>query len=124
MKDRIERTNKYIYQHGDFMGHHRAFEKVEKIPAGFFVWSIPEMFPDVVPLAESLHPGDPNCYDINPTTLKYLEIEPEKAAKLRAAGGVGANNLKECKKRLNRKNAYIRTRARAALEVFEEIEKR
>lgn len=124
MTDRIERTSKYIYTHGDFVGHYRTFEKVEKIPAGFFVWNVPEMFPDVVPLAESIRPEDPYCYEINPTTLKYLELEPEKAARLREAGGVGANNLKECKKRLNRKDTYIRTRARAALEVFEEIEKR
>lgn len=124
MTDRIERTNNYIFTHGNFVGHHRAFEKVEKIPAGFFVWNVPEMFPDVVPLAESIRAGDPDCYEINPATLKYLEIEPEKAARLRAAGHVGANNLKECKKRLHKKDTYTRTRARAALEVFEEIEKR
>lgn len=124
MIDRIERTNTHIYTHGDFVGRYRAYEKVEKIPAGFFVWNIPEMFPDVVPLAESIRPGDPNCHEINPATLKFLEVEPEKAARLREAGHVGANNLRECQKRLNRKDAYIRTRARAALEVFEEIEKR
>jgi hypothetical protein len=65
------------------------------------------MFPDVVPLAESIRPGDPDCYEINPATLKYLEIEPEKAARLRAAGHVGAKNLRECKKRINRKDTYI-----------------
>lgn len=124
MTDRIERTTNYIFTHGDFVGHHRAFEKVEKIPAGFFVWNVPEMFPDVVPLAELIRPGDPDCYEIEPRTLKYLEIEPEKAARLRDAAGAGAGNLKECKKRLNRRDNYTRTRARAALEVFEEIENR
>lgn len=124
MTDRIERTNNHIFTSGDFVGRYRTFEKVQRIPAGFFVWNVPEMFPDVVPLAESARPGDPNCYEINPRTLKYLEIEPEKAAKLREAGHAGAGNLKECKKRLNRKDSYIRTRARAALEIFEEIENR
>ena len=124
MIDRIERTNNYIFTSGDFVGRHRAFEKVDKIPAGFSIWNIPEMFPDVVPLAARIRPGNPDCYEINPATLKYLEIEPEKAAVLRKAASAGAGNLRECKKRLNSKDDYIRTRARAALEIFEEIENR
>lgn len=101
-----------------------VFTRVNKIPEGFEVWNIPEIAPDVVPLAERTRPGDPDCYEINPATLKYLEIEPEKAARLREAGHAGAGNLKECKKRLDRKDNYIRTRARAALKVFEEIANR
>lgn len=99
----------------------KVFSKVDKIPEGFEVWHIPEIAPDVVPLCEALRPSDPNCFDVNTATLKYIEIEPEKAAKLRATCG---GNLKKCRRNTRRKDEYTRRHALEALPIFEELENR
>ena len=98
----------------------KVFTRVATIPAGFKVWNIPEIAGDVVPLCQAIHPNDKNCFDVNTETLKYIVIEPEKAAKLRKCCG---GDLKGCKRLAKRKNKYIRENALAALPVFEELEK-
>lgn len=116
MKDIITRDNGY--------GTIHKFTKVDKIPNGFHVWNIPEIAPDIIPLCQTVQPNNKDCFDVNTNNLKYITIEPAKAAILREAAHVGAGNLRDCKKRTTRKDTYIRTRATAALPIYEEIEKR
>lgn len=101
-----------------------VFQIVEKIPEGFFVWSIGEnMGSDVwIPLAQDLKPGDKENFEINPQTLKAIRLNPEDVQALRKAAHAGVNNLKSAEKALkSKRRGYWSDRKRKAAEMTIDI---
>lgn len=101
-----------------------VFQIVEKIPEGFFVWSIGEnMGSDVwIPLAQDLKPGDKENFEINPQTLKAIRLNPEDVQALRKAAHVGVNNLKTAERALkSKRRGYWSDRKRKAAEMTTDI---
>lgn len=101
-----------------------VFQIVEKIPKGFFIWSIGEnMGSDVwIPLAQDLKPGDKENFEINPQTLKAIRLNPEDVQALRKAAHVGVNNLKTAERALkSKRRGYWSDRKRKAAEMTIDI---
>lgn len=103
------------------------FEVVEKIPSGFFVWNIGDnMVEGYIPIAESLRPGDKDCYEIRESTLKAIALDPAAIKILRAAAGWGITSVKAANRAIKRQPKSYSTRrqkelAEAALPILETI---
>ena len=103
------------------------FEIVEKIPAGFGIWNIPEIGNgEYIPVYESLRPEDKDCYDVNTKTLKAVRLDKEEVAILRRAASCGADNVKSAKMALKRvaKSSMMKRKqviAEKALPILEKI---
>ena len=100
------------------------FQIVDKIPAGFFVWSIGENMgsDEWIPLAEDLKPEDKEDYHVNTETLKAIRLNPEEVQILRKAAGIGVNNLKAAEKALkSKRRGYWSDRKRKAAEMTIDI---
>ncbi len=105
-----------------------VFEIVEKIPAGFFVWNIGENMGsnEYIPLAHDLHPENKDCYEINPSTLKALKLQPEDVKALRQAACYGVNSKETAERALKSKRTGYnadrkRKEAAATIEIFNRI---
>ena len=106
-----------------------SFEIVKKIPEGYFVWNIGENMgiDNYIPIATKKYPGNKDCYEIEPNTLKAIELDPEEVKILRNAAGYGVIDYKSAKKSANRKNtkSYLMRRkkeyAEKAIGIFERI---
>lgn len=104
-----------------------TFEIVERIPKGFFIWNIGANMgiDDYIPICESTCPNDPECYNINPSTLKAIRLNPEDVQKLRGAASVGVRDLKTAEKALkSRRRGYWNDHKRKAAENTIDIFKR
>lgn len=108
----------------------RKFEVVDHIPDGFTVWNIGENMGtcDYIPLCEKLFPGDKECYDINPDTLKALPLKRPDVLILRQSAHYGIKDLKSAKRALKRipKTASMMRKqelAKQAIVIFEEVTK-
>lgn len=104
------------------------FELVDKIPPGFFVWSIGENMghAEYLPLYEDLHPEDRNNYDINTSTLKAIKLPAEEVQLLRAAAHWGVTSKAEAVKALkSKRKGYIsdkkRYHAEKVIDIFNRI---
>lgn len=103
----------------------RKFEVVDHIPDGFTVWNIGENMGtcDYIPLCEKMFPGNKECYDINPGTLKALPLPQDDVLTLRKAAGYGVIDLKSARRALNRtpKTRHMQEKqefAKLAIEIF------
>lgn len=104
-----------------------VFEIVEKIPANYFVWNIGENMgaDEYIPLAEDLHPGNKDCYEVNCNTLKAIKLSVEEVRLLRRATVVGVNNKATAEKALrSKRRGYMSDRKRAEAEKTIDIFKR
>lgn len=77
-----------------------VFEVVESVPEGFAVWNIPQIddVGEYVPLYEPLHHEDPGCFDVNPDTLKVVNMEPGAVARLHRAACYGIRSLRDAER--------------------------
>lgn len=102
------------------------FEIVEKIPVGFFVWSIGENMGthEYIPVCEWLHPAGKD-FEINTATLKAVKVAPDEWEKLNKAASWGITNLKQAEKALkSKRHGYTSDRKRAAAKLTIEIFRR
>lgn len=100
------------------------FEIVEKIPAGFFVWNIPD--PGFLPVATDLRPGDPECFNVNTASLKAIKMDPAEVKILIHAAGYGIKTKKAAETAIKRqpKSGYMLRKkqlAETALPILEKI---
>lgn len=123
---RIE--NNKIYSNNGLCERTDIFEIVNKIPAGFFVWNIGENMgsDEYIPLAQDLKPGDKENFEINPSTLKAIKLQPEEVQLLRTAAGVGINNKTTAEKALKSKRKGYwsnrkREQAERTIDIFSRI---
>lgn len=119
--------NNKIYSTPAFCDKTDVFEIVDKIPTRFFVWNIGESMGTrgYIPVCEDLHPGDKDCYEINPATLKAVKVTLEEWEKLSKAASWGIGNLKQAEKALkSKRRGYTSDRKRAAAELTIEIFRR
>ena len=119
--------NGKIYSEKQMSEELDAFEIVEKIPVGFFIWNMGENMGthEYIPVCEDLHPEDKDDYSINPATLKAVKVSPEEWEKLNKAGAWGVGNLKQAEKALkSKRHGYTSDRKRAAAELTIEIFRR
>ena len=94
-----------------------AFEVVDAVPAGFFVWNIGSHAPSgYVPLCEAVPGGG---YKVNLGTLKA--IKSRHAREILRAASAGGVTLEECRKRASDGDEWTRKRCAAALPYMEEI---
>ena len=109
-------------------GQKRAYEVVDTIPTGFFVWNIGENMgtDEYIPICESLRPWDKKCYSINTATLKAIKLSPEKIQLLRDAANYGITSLQAAEKAIKRcSKSWIaqkqKLHAEKTLAIFNEI---
>lgn len=119
--------NNKIYSTSSLCERTHAFEIVEKIPAGFFIWNIGENMGthEYVPICEDLHPENKDDFEINPLTLKAVKIAPDEWEKLDKAASWGVGNLKQAEKALkSKRRGYTSGRKRDAAKLTIEIFRR
>lgn len=100
------------------------FEIVEKIPEGFFIWSIGEYMgsDEYIPLCQYLHPEDKDDHHINRNTLKAIKLDIEEVQLLREAAHIGITSKATAEKALkSKRKGYWSNRKRAAAEKTIEI---
>lgn len=99
------------------------FEVVEKIPAGFEVWNIPEIGNgEYIPICEVIK----GTYSVRTETLKAIRLNKEEVKMLHQAASEGDKTVKNIRTTLKRvaKTAAMRRRqekARKALPILERI---
>ena len=116
--------NNKIYSTPAFCNKMDVFEIVDKIPARFFIWNIGENMGthEYIPVCEDLHPGNKDCYEINPATLKAVKVTPEEWKKLNKAASWGVGNLLQAEKAIkSKRKGYTADRKRAVAELTVEI---
>lgn len=119
--------NNKIYSTSTLCEKTDVFEIVDKIPARFFVWNIGENMGthDYIPVCEDLHPGDKDCYEINPATLKAVKVSPEEWEKLNKAIAWGVGNLQQAEKAIkSKRRGYTAGRKRTVAELTIDIFRR
>lgn len=109
-----------------------TFEIVDKIPAGYFIWSIGENMghDEYIPLCERLNPeakkSDSEYYRINRDTLKAIKLDREEVKLLRRAAGYGVCTKKDAlsaikraaKSTMQKRKKYL---AEQTINIFERI---
>ena len=119
---KIKIENGKIYS--ESFGKTDVFEIVGRIPVSYQIWNIGENMGthDYIPLCESLHPKDKDCYHINPATLKAIRVTPEEWEKLNKAAGYGVNNLQTAATALkSKRHGYMSDKKRALAELTIDI---
>lgn len=122
--ERIE--NGKIYMDNGY-GTTYVFEIVDKIPACYDVWNIPELCGgEYAPFCMTTEPGNKNCFDVNIETLKAVKLSPEDSRILRKAASRGVHAIGQAKRTLARtaKSREMQRKqqlASAALPILERI---
>lgn len=114
--------NKNYIEHNNGYGTVYRFEIVEKIPAGFSVWNIPD--PGFLPLCQNT--GDPDLCSVNTATLKAIVMDPAEIKILIHAASFGVKTKKAAETAIKRqpKSGYMLRKkqlAEAALPILEKI---
>lgn len=124
MKTTFEIKGNKIFTKSNLCERQDVFEIVDKIPLGFFIWSIGENMgsDEWIPLAQDLKPGDKENFEVNTNTLKAIRLKPEEVQILRKAAGIGVNNLKTAERALkSKRRGYWSDRKRKAAEMTIDI---
>lgn len=119
--------NNKIYSTSNLSERTDIFEIVEKIPQGFFVWSIGENMGthEYIPVCQDKHPEDKTNFEINIATLKAVKVTPDEWKKLNKAAAWGIGNLAQAEKALkSKRRGYTSDRKRAAAELTLDIFRR
>lgn len=119
--------NNKIYSTSNLSERTDVFEIVEKIPQGFFVWSIGENMGthEYIPVCQDKHPEDKTNFEINIATLKAVKVTPDEWKKLNKAAAWGIGNLAQAEKALkSKRRGYTSDRKRAAAELTLDIFRR
>lgn len=86
-------------KHDNRYGTTYIFEVVDKIPAGFEVWNIPEIANgEYIPICETIK----GTYSIRVDTLKAVKLDKNEVAILHAAASAGVKTIKSAKSTLAR----------------------
>lgn len=119
--------NNKIYKTSNLSERTDAFEIVEKIPQGFFVWAIGENMGthEYIPVCQYQHPEDKTNFEINLATLKAVKVTPDEWKKINKAAAWGIGNLAQAEKALkSKRRGYTSDRKRAAAELTLDIFRR
>ena len=87
-----------------------TFTKTSKISGDYQVWNIPSLGEGIIPLFESA-----SEFQVNPDTLKYLQVEPIEAKQLGIAASYGILTLAQAKSILNSKRTGPATMQKKAI---------
>lgn len=119
--------NNKIYSTSNLCERIDIFEIVEKIPQGFFVWSIGENMGthEYIPVCQDQHPEDKTNFEINLATLKAVKVTPDEWKNINKAAACGIRNLTQAEKALkSKRQGLISDRKRAAAELTLDIFRR
>lgn len=125
MKTYFRIENGKIYTKSILTEREDIFEIVEKIPKGFFVWSIGENMgnDEYIPLCTKLNPQD---NEVLISCLKAIKLEHEEVLLLRAAANVGINSKETAEKAIKSKRKGYwsnrkREHAEKVIDIFNRI---
>lgn len=99
------------------------FDIVDKVPAIYRVWNIGKNMgsDEYIPMCMMLNPCDPECFDINPNTLKAIRLPKREVLHLRDAAHYGIDNLEKAEKALAGKSQKKRSLAEQTIDLFRKI---
>lgn len=100
-----------------------VFDVVDKVASVYRVWNIGKNMgsDEYIPMCMMLNPCDPECFDINPNTLKAIRLPKQDVLLLRDAAHYGIDNLEKAEKALAGKSQKKRSLAEQTIDLFRKI---